>query len=181
MSTQESRRATSTPKRTTGSTLASWLIIAAILGFAGGGFIGVQTGGGPTANAGEGSPSDDPPENTDDTQPDETSPPETSEPETGVAFTASSNEVTDTDRVTLAGSLTPPEPDVELILWRSVDGGEWTIFPSPDNPVDPFVTDADGNFERYVQNLRAGDNTFKLVHSDDESVESEPVTIVVSD
>lgn len=168
------------PKRTTGSTLAAWLIIAAILGFAGGGFIGVQTGGDanaePQARPTTGT---QPNEGDGGAEPEPTNAPETSDPAASISFDASSLEVTGADRVTFTGSLTPAEGGVELVLMRSVDGGEWTIFPSADNPVDPFVTKDDGSYERYVENLRTGDNTFKLVHSEDSTIESEPLTVVV--
>jgi hypothetical protein len=158
-----------------GGALAAFLIIGAILGFAGGAYLGSQSG----ADANETNsattpvgqvPGAVPP--SDGSQPSDAA----SEPagDGAVALTAGKTSVGAGERIDLTGSVNPAEEGVQLQVQRSLDGGDWQDF-----PVSPMTTKADGTFSTWVQTSQAGDNSFRVVRVDDPSVASEPVVVTI--
>lgn len=160
--------------RASGGALAACLIIAAIVGFGGGAYIGSQSGGG--------SPSDSESTSGDSTTPvgdtpaGET-PPATETPAGDGAITLSADptQVGPSEDINFAVTMDPPEEGVELIIQRSVDGGEWEAFPN----VSPIVTDANGAGTSRVNSQREGVNSFRVVRADDESVVSNAVDVTI--
>lgn len=157
--------------RASGGAFAACLITAAIVGFAGGAFLGTQAGAEePNAS----------PEITNSTS----APPggdaggpsgEATEPAaSGVTIQAGQAAVGANERIDLTGSLEPPEEGVELRLERSVDGGDWQPFAEI-----TATTNADGTFSTWIQTGQAGENTFRFVHAADDSIASNEVTVTV--
>src|SRR5690625_2210551 len=169
--------------RATGGTFAAFLISGAILGFAGGAILGTQAdgsegdngtpnssatspadpGGGAGADGSGDPPASDPADGAGDESGDEADDP-TDEPTEGsdgdaaLSLSAQQDSVGASDRIDIAGTINPAEEGVSVQLQRSVDGSEFEDF-----PVDPWETDADGEFGGYVQSSRSGENEFRVV------------------
>lgn len=167
--------------------MAAFLILAAIVGFAGGAYLGTQSDnqGAQAAPPGQTDPTstDDPGGNDDggsETDPDvsETPDEETASPgDVGISFTIEESSVAPNQRINYSGTVSPPEEGVTLRIERSIDGGEWAPFPE-DSPITRD-TNADGSFSGYVQTGRSGENAFRMVRVDDESVVSDPAVVTV--
>ncbi|MBB5788687.1 hypothetical protein [Jiangella mangrovi] len=161
--------------RASGGALAACLIIAAIVGFGGGAYIGSQSGGG--------SPSDSESTSGDSTTPvgetpagGETPPPtETPAGEGAITLSADPTQVAPGGDINFAVTMEPAEEGVELIIQRSVDGGEWEAFPN----VSPIVIDANGAGTSRVNSQREGVNSFRVVRADDETVVSNAVDVTI--
>jgi hypothetical protein len=168
-------------RRTSGGTLAAFLIFAAIVGFAGGAYLGTQSSAeepnsSPTQSAdadGEGDagadgnndePNDDETPNADEEQP--------SDATVTLAFDQSS--VSPGTEVSYSGRINSGEAGVTLQLQRSVDGGPWEDF-----NVSARTTDADGAFGGTVRSSREGENRFRMVGIDDESIVSETAILTI--
>lgn len=161
--------------RASGGTLAASLITAAIIGFAGGGYFGTQSGGADAAENPEETTAATTPGGGDspDDQPTE-SPTETPE-ETGLSLTADTESIAPNNEINLDGSIESGEEGVGLRLERSLDGGDWTEF----DLTTPLTTNAEGTFSTYVVTGREGVNAFRVVRTDDESVVSNEVEVTV--
>lgn len=167
--------------RATGGTFAAFLISGAILGFAGGAFIGTQADGGgdggtpdssTTAPPEDGTAAGDADGATDGASPDAG---ETPAGDGALTISAGKGEVKADERIDLSGSIDPPEEGVKLQLQRSVDGGEFEDF-----PIDAWETNANGEFSGYVQSSRKGENAFRVVLVDDTAVASEAAVVTIS-
>lgn len=165
--------------RASGGALAASLIMAAIVGFAGGAYFGTQadgnTGGPNQDNSETAAPGTEAP--TDGTGGDAGDEQGEPEPE-GAGLTLSANPATvaTNERIDLTGSIESAEGDVVLRLERSVDGGEWTVFELN----SALTTNADGAFSTWVQTGQSGENSFRVVRGDDENVVSNEVQVAVS-
>ncbi|PSK97237.1 hypothetical protein CLV30_12336 [Haloactinopolyspora alba] len=165
--------------RASGGALAASLITAAIIGFAGGAYIGTESeqtasGNEPTTESstdGSGTDASTQPEG-DGGEPTENE----SSPETGLTLAADPQSVTTSERIDLTGSIEPAKEGVVLRLQRSVDGGEWKTF----SLSTPITTNSDGTFSTWVQTGQSGENSFRVVRKDDSSVVSDPVAVTVS-
>ncbi|WP_166356025.1 hypothetical protein [Phytoactinopolyspora limicola] len=167
-------------RRASGGTLAAFLILAAIVGFAGGAYLGTQSGDGepsaaPTApidpdNSDDNS-DNDADENDNDPNDDENGD-DTSSGAITLSFTESS--VSPGSQVAYSGRIESGEEGVTLKLQRSINDGPWEDF-----PVTPRVTDANGEFSGTVASSREGENRFRLVGVNDESLASETATITI--
>ncbi|TDD67168.1 hypothetical protein E1262_19720 [Jiangella aurantiaca] len=161
--------------RASGGALAACLITAAIVGFAGGGYFGSQSGGdSPSASE---SPAPDDTTPVGETPGDGETPGETETPAGDGALTlsAAQTEVSPGGQIDFTGAIDPPEEGVQLRLERSVDGGDWETFPLNNQP----VTGADGTFSTYASTSQSGTNAFRLVREDDDSVVSNEVQVAV--
>ncbi|WP_116952633.1 hypothetical protein [Jiangella endophytica] len=161
--------------RASGGALAACLITAAIVGFAGGGYFGSQSGGdSPSASETSGTDNTTPVGGTPDGG---ETPAETEAPAGDGALTLSAGqtEISPGGRIDFTGAVDPPEEGVQLRLERSVDGGDWETFPLNNQP----VTNADGAFSTYASTSQNGTNSFRLVREDDDSVVSNEVQVTV--
>ena len=146
-------------------TATAVLVTALVLGFGGGAFVG--TLGGRTDAAAS------PTTASSSAAPTETTPP------SSISLSAEQTSVSPSEQIDMTGRLEPPVDGVELIIERSLDGGEWGVFPDADDPVT-VTTDEDGTFSTYVITGRTGENRFRVVGQvDDELLESEPVTVTI--
>ena len=161
--------------RASGGALAASLITAAIIGFAGGAYFGTQSGG---DEAGDGST----PSNSASTPAGQNPPeggaadggaPEETEAASGLQLSSAVTAVESNGRIDLSGSITPPTPDVELQLQRSIDGGEWENFDVS------MTTKADGEFSGWIQSRRTGRNSLRVVRADDNTVMSNVVDVTI--
>lgn len=165
--------------RASGGALAASLITAAIVGFAGGAYIGTQTG-----NASSGS------ESSADGGDDATAPQDdpsnggnggdepTEEASDEVALSLELDdpaqaEVAPGDCVAMSGALNPPVAEVSVQLQRKLDGADWAAFPVS------WSTKEDGSFGGSACSDREGTNSYRVVRVDDDSVASEPVEVTV--
>lgn len=170
--------------RATGGTFAAFLISGAILGFAGGAVLGTQADGsesdGGPPNSAATTPADpgtDGGGDTGGTAPDATDDPEGDETPAGdgaISLSAAQTAVSADERIDISGSIDPPEEGVRLQIQRSVDGSEFEDF-----PVDPWETNANGEFGGYVQSSRSGENAFRVILVDDPSVTSDTVVVQI--
>jgi hypothetical protein len=147
-------------------TATAVLVAALVLGFGAGALVGSISG--PT-NAEAASPSAAP-----------TTPAETT-PASAISLSAEQNDVSPNERINMSGRLEPAAAGVELIVQRSLDGGEWGAFPDSDDPVT-VTTDDDGSFSTWVVTGRSGENRFRVVGEvGDETLESKPVTVTITE
>ncbi len=158
-----------------GGALAAFLIIGAILGFAGGAYFGSQSG----ANANELNSATTPVGEVPGAAPpsDGSAPSDAASEPAGdgaITLAAGKSAVAAGERIDLTGSIDPAEEGVQLQVQRSLDGGDWEDF-----PVSPMTTKADGTFSTWVQTSQAGDNSFRVVRVDDSSAASEPVVVTI--
>src|SRR5690625_505520 len=181
--------------RATGGTFAAFLISGAILGFAGGAILGTQAdvsegdnatpnssatspadpGGGAGADGGGDPPASEPADDAGAESDDPTDEPtEESDSNTALSLSTQQDSVGASDRIDIAGTINPAKEGVSVQLQRSVDGSEFEDF-----PVDPWETDADGEFGGYVQSSRSGENEFRVVLIDNPDVTSEPVAVTI--
>lgn len=161
--------------RASGGALAACLITAAIVGFAGGGYFGSQSGGDSPSASETAAPDDTTPVG--ETPVDGETPAETEAPsgDGALTLTAGQTEIGSGGQIDFTGAIDPPEGGVALRLERSVDGGDWETFPLTTQP----VTNADGTFSTYATTRQSGTNTFRLVREDDDSVVSNEVQVAV--
>lgn len=158
--------------RASGGTFAAFLITAAIVGFAGGAFFGTQAG----ADEPNSSPSitdtgtNEPPPTETDGGGEATDP-----AAAGVTLEAAQETVAPDARIDLSGTVESAEAGVVLRLERSVDGGEWQPFADI-----TAETKEGGAFSTWVQTGQAGENTFRVVNTADETIVSNEVTVTVS-
>ncbi|RIQ22861.1 hypothetical protein [Jiangella rhizosphaerae] len=162
--------------RASGGALAACLITAAIVGFAGGGYFGSQSGGGDTPSASETAAPDDTTPVGETPDGGET-PAETETPagDGTITLSADPTQVAPNGDINFAVTLNPPEEGVELLIQRSVDGSEWEPFPN----VSAIETDANGTGTSRVNSQREGVNSFRVVRADDESVVSNEVQVTI--
>jgi hypothetical protein len=185
--TRASRRAERAPQRSRASvgTAIAILIVAAIIGFAGGAIAGSNSGGQPADQTTE--TAGDP---TADASPDDTSETETDENGNDdgdgngsdrITLNASPSSVSAGDRIDLTGRIDPPVAGVELRVERSVGSTDaWDSFPGADNQVTA-TTNANGEFSTWVQSSRQGVNYWKLVGTvDGEFAESNVVEVTIN-
>jgi hypothetical protein len=100
-------------------------------------------------------------------------------PPSSISLSAEQSSVSPSERIDLTGQLEPPVGGIELIVERSLDGGEWASFPEADDPVT-VTTEDDGTFSTWVVTGRTGENQFRVVGKvGDEELESEPVTVAI--
>jgi hypothetical protein len=152
--------------RASPGTASAVLVAALVLGFGGGAFAG-NLGTGSEASAGSLPAA-------------ATASPTPSTPASSVSLSAPQTSVGANEKIDMTGQLEPPEADVEFTVERSLDGGEWSVFPDADDPVTVTTRD-DGSFSTYVITGRVGQNQFRVVGQvGDERLESEPVTITIS-
>jgi len=152
--------------RASPGTASAVLVAALVLGFGGGAFAG-NLGSGSEASAGS------PPAAS-------TASPTSSTPASSVSLLAPQTSVGANEKIDMTGQLEPAEADVEFTVERSLDGGDWSVFPDADDPVTVTTRD-DGSFSTYVITGRVGQNQFRVVGQvGDERLESEPVTITIS-
>lgn len=185
--TRASRRAERAPQqsgRASAGTATAILIIAAIIGFAGGAIAGNSANGGndePLAGETQDPVTDSSPDNASDDGNDENGDDNESEPGGGVTLNASPSSVSAGDRIDLTGRIDPPAANVELRVERSVgDTESWDSFPNADDPVTA-TTNANGEFSTWVQSSRQGVNHWKLVGTvDGEFVESNVVEVTIN-
>ncbi|MET0640877.1 MAG: hypothetical protein ABWZ36_00115 [Jiangellaceae bacterium] len=150
--------------RASPGTASAVLVVALVLGFGGGAFAG---------NLGSGSEASGSP-------PAATASPTPSTPASSVSLSAPQTSVGANEKIDMTGQLEPAEADVEFTVERSLEGGEWSVFPDADDPVTVTTRD-DGSFSTYVITGRVGQNQFRVVGQvGDERLESEPVTITIS-
>jgi hypothetical protein len=141
------------------------LIAALVLGFGGGAVVGTLAG----QTDATASPS---------VAPTNATPTETAAA-SSVRLTAEQTSVSPNEQIDMAGQLEPPAAGVELIVERSLDGGEWGPFPDADDPVT-VTTQDDGTFSTWVVTGRTGENQFRVVGQvGDELLESDPVTVTI--
>lgn len=161
-------------RRTTGGTLAAWLIIAAIVGFAGGAFFGVQSGSGDPG----------PKTTTSDNNQQQSGTPEptgeaTTSPAGDVALTISPKKVKagEKGRFDINVKVDPPEEGVALKLQRSLDGGDtW------EDAFDlALSTDADGEASSSAWSGRVGENLLRVVGISDDSLVSNEFALEVTE
>ncbi|HEY9410403.1 MAG TPA: hypothetical protein VIP77_12545 [Jiangellaceae bacterium] len=157
--------------RASGGAFAACLITAAIVGFAGGAFLGTQAGAGESDNASSNDPTStvSEPDGTTPSAPAE----ETPSTASGLTLEAAQKQVAASERIDLTGTLEPAAEGVELQVQRSIDGGDWQDFPVT------ATTNADGSFSTWITTGQAGENSFRVVRADDDAVASEPVTVTV--
>jgi hypothetical protein len=152
--------------RASPGTASAVLVAALVLGFGGGAFAG-NLGIGSEASAGS------PPAAA-------TASPTPSTPASSVSLSAPQTSVGANEKIDMTGQLEPAEADVEFTVERSLDGGDWSVFPDADDPVT-VTTREDGSFSTYVITGRVGQNQFRVVGQvGDERLESKPVTITIS-
>lgn len=148
------------------ATAVAVLVAALVLGF-GGGVIAGRVG---ELWAGDGTPS----------APATSAIPTETAPASSISLTAEQTSVSPNDQIDMVGQLEPPQGGVELVVERSLDGGDWSAFPDADDPVT-VTTDDDGSFSTYVVTGRTGQNQFRVVGEvGEELLASEPVTITIS-
>ncbi|HET6918604.1 MAG TPA: hypothetical protein VFI46_03960 [Jiangellaceae bacterium] len=146
-------------------TATAVLVAALVFGFGGGAIVG-SLGGGTGAAA-------SPPTTSSSAAPTETP------PANSISLSAEQTSVSPSEQIDMTGQLEPPVGGVELIVERSLDGGEWGAFPDADDPVT-VTTDDNGTFSTYVVTGRTGQNRFRVVGQvGDEPLESEPVTVTI--
>ncbi|AYY12139.1 hypothetical protein EF847_04875 [Actinobacteria bacterium YIM 96077] len=181
-------------RRTSGGTLAAFLILAAIIGFAGGAYLGTQSGEG-GANAapgtsaetgsqdGTGNDGSDTGDGNDDGTDEDVenegaedgdAENEDEEQDSEISLNFEKTSISPDEEVAYEGRIESGEEGVRLQLQRSVDGGEWEDF-----PVDPRSTGPDGGFSGTALSSREGENRFRMVGVDDESLVSEVVTVTI--
>jgi hypothetical protein len=152
--------------RASPGTASAVLVAALVLGFGGGAFAG-NLGSGSEASAGSLPAAS-------------TASPTPSTPASSVSLSAPQTSVGANEKIDMTGQLEPAEADVEFTVERSLDGGEWSVFPDADDPVT-VTTREDGSFSTYVITGRVGQNQFRVVGQvGDERLASEPVTITIS-
>lgn len=146
---------------------AAVLLAALILGFGAGAFAGnLSAGPDAAANA--------PPATATSPSPTPTT------PASSINLTAEKASVSPNEQIQMSGTLEPAEAGVDLIVERSLDGGEWGPFPDADDPVT-VTTEDDGTFSTWVVTSRTGENRFRLVGEvAGKQLESEPVTVTIS-
>ncbi|NED96166.1 hypothetical protein G1H11_12685 [Phytoactinopolyspora alkaliphila] len=167
--------------RASGGTLAAFLIFAAIIGFAGGAYLGTQSGdaepnSAPTLSGDADADGDAAADgNTDEPEGDEEEPNEDDEPagDGSLTFSLSQSSAAAGSRIDYSGRLGSGEEGVTLQIQRSIDGGEWEDFPVSRD------TGANGEFSGYLETGRSGSNSFRVVRADDSSVVSEPATVEI--
>lgn len=152
-------------RRTTGGTLAAWMIIAAIVGFAGGAFAGTQSDNNNPSTP-TGSSTNEP----------TSTPKATQKPKTGIELSAAKDTVKANEQLDLSGKMTPAKEGVVFDLERRVDDGSWEKF----DLNTPVTTNSDGSFSTYIFSGRKGTNEFRLVQVDDPSKKSNVVTVTIS-
>ena len=147
-------------------TATAVLVAALVLGF-GGGAVAGSLGGDNDTPAGSPSPTAT-----------SVSPTPTA-PANSIILSAEQTSISPSEKFDMTGQLEPAVGGVELIVERSLDGGEWGPFPDGDDPVT--VTTADnGTFSTYVVTGRTGENQFRVVGEvGEERLESEPVTVTI--
>lgn len=161
--------------RASGGALAACLITAAIVGFAGGGYFGSQSGGDSPSASETAAPDDTTPVG--ETPADGETPAETDTPsgDGALTLTAGQTSISPGGQIDFSGAIEPAEEGVQLRLERSVDGGDWETFPLNNQP----VTNADGAFSTYASTSQTGTNAFRIVREDDDSVVSNEVQVTV--
>ncbi|NDL58766.1 hypothetical protein [Phytoactinopolyspora mesophila] len=168
-------------RRASGGTLAAFLILAAIVGFAGGAYLGTQSGDDDTANTPVASATDngdEPNDETDtDTEGDEENNNDDDPPADsgGVSFSLAQTSASANEEISYSGRIESGEAGVRLQLQRSVDGGPWEDF-----PVSPRETNADGEFSGTIQSSRSGENSFRMVGINDDSLVSEEAVLTIN-
>lgn len=172
-------------RRASGGTLAAFLILAAIVGFAGGAYLGTQSeSNGDDADAGANPPAETAPPDDDtgnvngatdnESDGDDQSDEDESDSDSTVTLSFEQTSATPDEEVAYSGQIESGESGIRLQLQRSVNDGPWEDF-----PVDPRVTDDNGEFGGTAISSREGENRFRMVGVDDESIVSEVVTITI--
>lgn len=160
-------------RRASGGALAACLILAAIIGFAGGAYIGTL------ANPSEPSPEETVAAGT----PGGDQPPaggETPEaPESGLTLEVGQTTVPPNGPINLTGTLEPAEAGAEVKVQRSLDGGAWGDFPGGDRPPITYPVDAAGAFNGEIYSGQAGVNSLRVVRVDDPTVVSNVVQVTI--
>jgi hypothetical protein len=179
--------------RTTGGTLAAWLIIAAILGFAGGAFFGLQSGGTAEPRTQTTTPADSGSDNSSQDDEDNESPDDSSEPsdsgdpsspsetpsgDFGIELTMAKDEVQAEEDIEFTITVDPPQEGVVMRLERRVGDGDWELF--SDN-VGPYTTNSSGEVSTSIWSGREGDNEFRLVDINDEGNISNVATVTITE
>ncbi|WP_157553217.1 hypothetical protein [Jiangella gansuensis] len=159
-------------RRASGGALAASLITAAIVGFAGGAYVGSQNGADEPGSASTPPGSTTPVGETPDAPATDGSEDPTS---TGITLAAEPTSVAPSQDINLSVSTEPAEAGIELQIQRSVDGGEWENFPN----VSLIVTDASGAGTSRLNSQRTGTNSFRVVRVDDGSVMSNEVQVTI--
>ena len=153
------------PGRATGGALAASLVVAAVIGFAGGAWIGSRSDdGGQPGDARSDGPG--------------TSVPGEAAPAEGLTLTADPVEVAPNDLIALAGSLAPVEGGIRVSLQHKVGDGEWQDYPAS-RPIT-LTTRDDGTFSGSVATDAPGPNLFRLVNVDDPEMVSNEIEVTVS-
>lgn len=166
-STKPRRTAGDPPQRATGGALAACLVVAAVLGFAGGAWFGSRPDDG--GAAGDARTSD----------PDAQGPGEPAPPAEGLTLTADPVSVAPNDLIALAGTLAPAEGGVEVTLQHRVGDGEWVDYPAS-RPLT-FTTREDGSFSGSVATDAPGPNFFRVVNVDDAEETSPEIEVAVTE
>lgn len=164
-------------RRTTGGTLAAWLIIAAIIGFSGGAFFGLQAEGDRTTPRAQTS---SPPST--QANPDEGNDPEQSPTEAAEAYeielAMAKSKVKAEEDIEFTVKVDPPEAGKILRLERSVEGADWELF---SDTVGPYVTNANGEVSSSIWSGRVGENRFRLVDESNDEVVSNIQTVEITE
>jgi hypothetical protein len=151
--------------RASPGTATAVLVAALALGLGGGAIVGTlgdekNAAASPTAAATGASPA-------------QTTPP------SSISLSSAQSSISPSEQIDMTGQLEPAVGGVELIVERSLDGGEWSAFPDADDPVT-VTTEEDGTFSTWVVTGRTGKNQFRVVGKvGDEQLESEPVTVTI--
>jgi hypothetical protein len=169
-------------RRASGGTLAAFLILAAIVGFAGGAYLGTQSGdddpdSSPVASETENGDTEDPDDNDADANgnADEDANGNDDPPEgIGVAFSLAQTAARPNEEISYSGRVESGEAGVQLQLQRSIDGGPWEDF-----PVSPRETNGDGEFSGTIQSSRSGQNSFRMIGINDDSLVSEEAVLTI--
>lgn len=185
--TRASRRTERAPQgsRASAGTATAILIIAAIIGFAGGAIAGSSTGDQLPDEVAEAAPDPNtdtsPANNSDEDSDDSGDDNGDSNGDERITLTASPSSVSAGDRIDLTGRIDPPVAGVELRVERSIGSTDaWDSFPGADNQVIT-TTNNNGEFSTWVQSSREGVNYWKLVGTvDGEFIESNVVEVTIN-
>ncbi|NEE01618.1 hypothetical protein [Phytoactinopolyspora halotolerans] len=167
-------------KRASGGTLSAFLILAAIVGFAVGAYLGTQSGDDAEPSAA----STDPP-GTDTPDGDSTGAPSDGdeqdedgedEPSGGSGASLELSQSTAGANATIEYTLTldSGEAGVLMQMQRNVDGAGWENF-----PIDARETDDNGQISGNVQSSRPGQNAFRMIGVNDDSIVSSEAVVTI--
>lgn len=163
-------------RRASGGTLAAFLIFAAIVGFSGGAYLGTQTGDADPAVATSDETGTVPPadESGGNDGGDEEPTEDPTEPADGeLTFSLAKDSAAPNEQIDYSAQLSSGEEGVTLQVQRSIDGSDWEDFPITRE------TNENGEVSGYLQTGRSGENSFRVVRADDDSVVSEPAVVTI--